>query len=103
VVSVEGTGKGDVVPKIQPELWYNNKKLSSIDTLTANRKLTTPTYTSNWLAKMGVAISGVGNRCEEEMRIKYILYTCTKFDPPANHRAQFTTVQLTLKNKNFAR
>jgi hypothetical protein len=40
--------------------------------------LTTHTYTPNWLAKIGVAIDGVCDLCEEEMRIHHILYTCMK-------------------------
>jgi hypothetical protein len=48
-----------VALKIEPEPWYKNRKLSSIDTRTVNRILTTHTYTPNWLAKMGVAIDGV--------------------------------------------
>jgi hypothetical protein len=44
-----------------------------------NRILTTHTYTPNWLAKMGVAISGVCDLCEEEMGIQHTLYNCMKF------------------------
>jgi hypothetical protein len=65
----------DVAPKIELEPWYKNTKLSSVDTRTVNRKITTHTYTPNWLAKMGVAIGGVCVVCEEGMGIQHILYT----------------------------
>jgi hypothetical protein len=48
----------ELAPKIEPELWYRNTKLSSDDTRTVNRIITTYTYTPNWLAKMGVASWG---------------------------------------------
>jgi hypothetical protein len=68
----------ELAPKIKPEPWYRNTKLSSVDTRTVNRIITMHTYTPNWLAKMGVAIEGVCDLCEEEMGIQHILYTCMK-------------------------
>jgi hypothetical protein len=66
-------------PEIKPEPWYKNTKLSSVDTRTLNRIITTHTSTPNWLAKMGVVIEGVCDLCKEHMGIQYILYTCMKF------------------------
>jgi hypothetical protein len=54
----------ELAPKIEPELWYRNTKLSSVDTRTVNRIITTHTYTPNWLANMKVC-----DLCEEEMGI----------------------------------
>jgi hypothetical protein len=69
----------EVAPKIKPEPWYKNTKLSSVGTRTVNRIIAMHTYTPNWLAKMGVAIEGVCDPCVEEMGILHILYTCMKF------------------------
>jgi hypothetical protein len=72
----KGRAYFEVMPKIKPESWYKNTKLSSVDT--------THTYTPNWMAKMGVEIEGVSDLCEEEMGIQVIqpiLYTwisCTR-------------------------
>jgi hypothetical protein len=54
-------------------------------TKTKNYQASTNSQRTNSHQTGWVAISGVCDRCEEEMGIKYFLYTCTKFDPPANH------------------
>jgi hypothetical protein len=50
----KGRAYFEVASIIEPESWYKNTKLSSVDTRTVNRIITTHTYTPNWLAKMGV-------------------------------------------------
>jgi hypothetical protein len=51
----KGRAYFELAPKIEPELWYRNTKLSSVDTCTVNRIITTHTYTytPNWLQKWG--------------------------------------------------
>jgi hypothetical protein len=68
-VRAEGSGEvGGPTSKLRRKS-NPNTKLSSVDTRTVNRILTTHTYTPYWLTKMEIA----------KMRIQHFLYTCMKF------------------------
>jgi hypothetical protein len=70
-----------LAPKIEPEPWYKNTKLSSVDTRTVNRIITTHTYTPNWLAKMGVQSRGLAISAKKkwEYNTSYTPATSMKF------------------------